>query len=65
MSKKTKHVYNKTNKFLISHDVASPLTKGLQEVAGFEIQDENDERYEKSLWKVSLVKVAQVVAVTN
>lgn len=49
-------MHKKTNKFLISHDVASPLTKSLQEVAGFEINDEKDERYENSLWKVSLVK---------
>ena len=48
--------HKKTNKFLISHNVASPLTKALQEVAGFEIHDEMDERYENSLWKVSLVK---------
>lgn len=49
-----KHI--KTNKFLITHNVASPLTKHLQEVACFEINSENDPYYEKSLWRIKVTK---------
>lgn len=49
-----KHI--KTDKFLLTHDVASPLTKHLQEVACFEINNENDTYYNHSLWRLKVTK---------
>ena len=49
-----KHV--STGMFLISHDVASPLTTTNQEVAAAKADSISDKYYSKSLWKVDIKK---------
>ena len=50
-----KHVI--TGKYLISYDnIPSPATAANQEVSAASLQDENDEKYPHTLWKVEMSK---------
>ena len=46
----------KTKKFLLTHDVASPLTVTNQEVAAFDVDGIESKKYQGTLWRVEIHK---------
>ena len=48
-------LHAETEKYLMTHDVASPLTLTNQEVTAVEAFEKSDEKYENTLWRVDIV----------
>lgn len=50
-----------TGKYLLTHDVASPLTMTNQEVTAWKADNETSERYPETLWQIQIKKGGKVL----